>query len=265
VTTRDSNLALGEAHQKSPLFPHAGPGDTAALRAFCFPHAGGTASYYLPWRALALPAIELLPIQYAGRETRIREPAPAGIAELAAEAAAALRTFTERPYVLYGHSMGALIAYEAACRLRELGCPPPARLVVSGCASPPLFRLKRAWHELGDAELMQVLLENGGTPSALLDAPELVSLIATTARADFSICHSYVFRPAPPLDAPIVGLAGMDDDCASPLDVQMWCEHTSTRFELHVFPGGHFFHTAAVSRVLSLMLGQGNGSGATRG
>lgn len=221
---------------------------------FCFPHAGGSASHFLPWRSVCGELFDVLPMQYPGRETRIRESMPADVASLVTELCDSIeRCAVDAPFVLYGHSFGALLAYEVSVRLCEAGRVRPQLLVASGCASPRQFRLRRALHALADRALVEDLSSYGGVPAELLSSPDWVEIVAAVARADFELCARYRCVHQGRLDIPILCLAGMDDEWATPMDMQRWSEYTHARFELHVFPGQHFFHLSAIPRIVQLI------------
>src|SRR3712207_5548265 len=117
---------------------HPAPGD--AVRLVCLPHAGGSASFFFPVSKLLTPAVEVLAIQYPGRQTRRHEPGIDSIPVLADEIFAALRHLDDRPLALFGHSMGAVLAYEIALRMRRANLPSPVRLFASGRRAPSRYR-----------------------------------------------------------------------------------------------------------------------------
>ncbi|MEU0489125.1 thioesterase domain-containing protein [Nocardiopsis sp. NPDC006139] len=230
---------------------HARPG--ARLTVVLFPHAGGTANFYREWSAGLPEEFASAVVQYPGRETRFGEPLPARLEDLAAGAAAALEGHLTGPYALFGHSMGSLVAYEAARRLADGPLGPPVRLFTSARRAPGREGPASGVHLLDDDGLVAVLEKLGGTPPGLLDDPDLRSLVLPPVRGDYRLVDAY--RPAAPepLDVPVTALAGADDPSVSPAEVDRWGDLTTRGHVLEVLPGGHFFpvrHRAEVLRVL---------------
>ncbi|MEU2385395.1 alpha/beta fold hydrolase [Streptomyces sp. NPDC012461] len=206
----------------------------AEVRMICFAHAGGGSALFLPWRRRLAPRIDVVPVVLPGRERRIQERPHTRMADLVAELVPALQPLLDRPYVLFGHSMGAMVAYEVAQRLR----PAPGMVFVSGRRVPGVTGER---HLLGDRDLLGVVNGLGGTPSALLDSPDLASLFLPALRADFQLVETY--RPAhtPPLDCPLTALTGDADPEVTPAQMARWGDLTAGGFGLHVFPGDHFY------------------------
>jgi len=231
-----------------PARPHLPP-DVTAL--FCLPHAGAGASVFRGWRD-RLPGVAVLPVQPPGRETRLRDAPHHRMEPLAAELAAVILSVAgDRRYAVYGHSLGALVAFETLREIRRLGGPEPAHLVVSGCVAPHYA------HDDSDsiaAAPLDVLVEKirqlGGTPEWLLADPSVLDMIVPPIRADFTVKESYEYRPEPPLDVPLTVLASTDDPRA-PHDLQdRWRDQTTAAFRLHTLLGGHFavFERAPVTQ-----------------
>jgi medium-chain acyl-[acyl-carrier-protein] hydrolase len=227
------------------------------LRLVCFPHAGAGAAVYRPWIPLLPADVELWAVELPGRATRIAEPARADLPALADELASAVTGEVPGPFAFFGHSMGALLAFEVGRRLARDGGAQPRHLVVAGARAPQLLRNRPLIASLPDAELVRVIVERyGGIPEPLLRQPELMSLFLPTLRADLRALedYAYAYAAAPPLTVPIAALAGADDDNAPAADMACWEEQTSGGFALHTFEGGHFFvhaHRGAVVRLLS--------------
>jgi 4'-phosphopantetheinyl transferase len=155
--------------------------------------------------------------------------------------AEALRPYLDRPFAFFGHSLGALVAFELARRLGRDGGPQPVRLFVSGCAAPSIRREGRPIHDLPDPAFREELRRLNGTPAAILDNAELMELLLPTLRADFALCETYAFAPGPHLSFPITSCGGLGDDTTSSQELNAWREQTTGSFRLRMLPGDHFF------------------------
>ncbi|MGK5554475.1 thioesterase II family protein [Actinomadura kijaniata] len=222
------------------------PAGEGAPRLLCFPYAGGSAGAYHALSAALGPAVEVTVTQYPGRQDRRREPVVVDLCELAdriAAEAAALPTTA-----FFGHSMGAIVAFEVA---RRLETPPPV-LIVSGRRAPSRSRQEGA-HPMGDRELLDEMARLGGTDARLLDSPAFVRMILPVARGDYQAIDTYRYEPGPPLDCPIVVLAGDADPLTPVEDALAWREHGTRGGDAFVFPGGHFFLDDHLERVAEII------------
>jgi surfactin synthase thioesterase subunit len=221
---------------------------------FCFPFAGaGPSAYHAFCKALPrhiMPFVARLP----GRPSARRELAGAGIVAIAAQLSTAiLPVLSERPAIFWGHSMGSLVAFELA---RALGARmAPQLLIVSGHRAPHLPRRGRqiAMEKLGDAEVIEVLREYGGTPTAVLESPELLSVFLPLVRADLLALDNYRYLEGQKLDCDILCLNGASDRQINRECADAWREQTTGSFDCELLPGGHFFlsesRVAAVRRI----------------
>lgn len=224
-----------------PLHPQR-PGGPAGPRLICLPHAGGSASYYLPLAARLSADFDVYGVQYPGRQSRRDEPPVTDPDELVARIAEALLPGTDRPTVLFGHSMGALLAYEAARLLWRYTGRPPAALVVSGRAAPGSHPSPApSSRDKGDDELIEEIRKLGGTAASLQADDELMRLFLPAIRADYRIVETYRHRPGPPLDCPLTALTGAGDPRVTGAQAQAWAAFTSRAFAVRTFPGGHFY------------------------
>jgi medium-chain acyl-[acyl-carrier-protein] hydrolase len=155
-----------------------------------------------------------------------------------------------KPFAFFGHSMGALVAFEAARLLRKMSLPQPLHLFVSGSSAPHLKSERKLWHNLPDAQLIEELRHLNGTPPEVLDNQELVSLFLPIIRADFAVCDNYVYASGEPLHCLLSAFAGADDRNAGPERCAAWRQHTTSDFSLRVLAGDHFFlHTSQAELV----------------
>lgn len=212
----------------------------ARLRLFCFPHAGGTASAYRLWPPLLPTAVEVLAVQYPGREERFSEPCLTTMAELVDGVVAGIRAELDRPFVFFGHSMGAAVAYETALALHRLGLPMPQRLVLSGKEAPEHVEYGEI-HLRDDDGLVAELVGLGGTGTAVLEHPELRELLLPIVRSDYKLIETYQPTEAPKLSCPVTAFVGEDDPELTIEQARDWQRTTTGEFDLQVFPGDHFY------------------------
>lgn len=217
------------------------PNPAAALRLFCLAHAGGGANVFRHWPNGLPAAIEVCAVQLPGRETRFNETAFTHFQPLIEAMANAVAVAIDRPYALFGHSLGSLLAFELVRQLRRMGLPEPVCLIVSGHAAPHLPRRMRAIHNLPHDEFLAELRARRGTPAIILDHAELMKLIAPMLRADFAVYESYRFQQEPVLHCDLTALGGEQDDTVTPEGLAAWQAFTSGRFQSFMLPGDHFF------------------------
>ncbi|MET9444915.1 alpha/beta fold hydrolase [Streptomyces sp. NPDC006610] len=227
------------------------PADTAGTRLVCFPHAGGSASYYFPVSQALSPAVDVLAIQYPGRQDRRTEPCLDDVGELAERATTALGPWTDRPLALFGHSLGATLAYEVALRLEAAGTG-PVELFASGRRAPSRHRDGRV-HLGDDDSLIDTIRQLSGTDPRALEDEELLRMVLPAIRSDYKAAETYRHRPGPPLSCPITVLTGDHDPEVTRDEAAAWSDHTTDRFSLHEFPGGHFYLNAHAATVVSLI------------
>lgn len=213
------------------------------LRLYCFPYSGGNAVSFVPWQREIDPAIELCAIQLPGRGGRFREPPCTSFAGLIALLAEVLSGVEQPalPFAFYGHSLGALVAFELARHCRDRGMPLPQHLIVSGCNAPPLREKSKRLHELPDDDLIAKLREYNGTPAEILDNRELMQILLPAIRADFALGADYHYQPAEPLPIPLTALSGRRDAHVDAGEIRRWGELTSMVYHEHWFEGDHFF------------------------
>ncbi|SOD63023.1 Surfactin synthase thioesterase subunit [Streptomyces zhaozhouensis] len=215
------------------------PQPEAPVRLVCLPHAGGSASYFHPVSAALRPAAEVLAIQYPGRQNRRAEPPLRTVDALAEGVAEALAPHTDRPLALFGHSLGASVAYETARLLTKAGTP-PVTLVVSGRRAPSRHREENV-HRRDDAGVLAEIRRLGGTEIQLLDDPEIQAMVLPAIRADYEAVETYRHADGPLLDCPLLTLVGDDDPLATLDEARDWKLTTTGDFRLTTFTGGHFY------------------------
>ena len=234
--------------------------DRVAARLVIFPHAGGSASYFRPMEQFLHPQIDVLAGQYPGRQDRRREPCLTSVNALVDGVLPALKQLTGCPLALFGHSLGASVAFEAARRLHALDIPVHT-LFASGRPGPRAHR-DLGWHRVGDAAFLQEIQRLNGTDARLLEDPEIVEFVLPALRADYRAAELYVYHPGPLLDCPIVALHGDMDDFVPDFDVADWRHETTSSFRLERFSGGHFYlvdHWKAIAALVGEAFSLGTG------
>jgi surfactin synthase thioesterase subunit len=228
------------------------PAPDSSVRLVCLPHAGGSASFYFPLSKALAPGVDVLAVQYPGRQDRRNEPHITDLSEMADRIFAAIRHLDDRPLALFGHSMGAVLGYEIALRMQDAGLPAPVRFFASGRRAPSCDRGEQV-DPRADDEILAELLRLSGTPAEVLADPELREMIMPPIRSDYQAVIAHRFAPGRRLDCPVTVLTGDSDPRVSLAEAVAWEEHTSGPTELHVFPGGHFFLAEQSTRVTRLL------------
>jgi pyochelin biosynthetic protein PchC len=217
-----------------------GPVTEPWARLVCFPHAGGTAAFYRPWHEYLPPDVELFSVQYPGRLDRIGEPCIDDMDLMAASVAGAVSPLMDRPMALFGHSLGAVIAYEVARRLAARRPEMLAGLFVSGRPAPDRQRLG-AKHLAADDILWGELGRLGGTRPEVLTDSELRRAFLPALRSDYRLAEQYRPRPGTPLNCPVTVLLGDRDSEVDLAEAKPWASVTRGSFTLLAFPGEHFY------------------------
>ncbi|SCL21853.1 Surfactin synthase thioesterase subunit [Micromonospora nigra] len=228
------------------------PAPDCVARLVCLPHAGGSASFFHPVSKALAPTVEVLSTQYPGRQERRQEPPVDNIPDLADQIFDALRHLHDRPLALFGHSMGAVLAYEVALRMRDAGMPAPAHLFASGRRAPCRYRDERV-RDLTDARIVAELRTLNGTQPAMLADPELLQMILPAVRSDYHAIETYRHDPDRALDCPVTVLTGDSDPRVSLDEARAWAEHTTGPMTLKVLPGGHFFLVDQSEAVIAIV------------
>jgi medium-chain acyl-[acyl-carrier-protein] hydrolase len=218
------------------------PEREVSAQLFCFHHAGGSTKQFTDWKRFLPASIETIPIGLPGRQERFQE-------RLITEFPAALEAVTSMvaplvnaPFALIGHSMGALLAFEVARNLEQLGLAPSA-LFVCGCRAPHRWAEDHEMKShLPDSELTEEIREMHGTAESILSNAELMELLLPMLRADFAVCDSYLFDPqSSVLSCPIFAFGGLEDSDITREDIADWRHLTSGGFGSHMLEGDHFF------------------------
>lgn len=234
------------------------PAAAARIRLIGFPYAGGGATVFQHWPSHLGPEIEVCAVQLPGRQERLHEPVPASIAQLVDRLLPALIPYLDLPFVFFGHCLGAILAYEVMCRLRERRLNLPLLLFVSGAQSPQRYLMPNAALQSVESLVETLRFIGFAAPAVLADRAELSSLLAPV-RADMSLAAQYSAAETVPFAMPITSFSGQDDVFAAPQHVD-WSQETTGGHQKHIYPGDHYFvdsQRAAILQEIQLeVLGQ---------
>jgi medium-chain acyl-[acyl-carrier-protein] hydrolase len=226
----------------NPWIVHRTEKPEARLRLFCFPYSGAAANVFRLWGKSLPASVELCPVQLPGRSTRMSEPPLQSAIALAQAAVTGLSPELEEPFAFYGHSLGGLIAFEAARELRRRGGPSPLHLFVSARVAPQLPLTLSPVHDLPQREFVQRIQERyNSIHPQLADDAEVLALVLPTLRADLKVHETYDHRPEAPLACPITAFGAEQDTTVSKAQLEGWRAQTAAEFSLQMFPGGHLF------------------------
>lgn len=228
------------------------------IKLFCFPYAGGSAAMFTQWKKYISPAIELVPVELAGRGRRLNEPLYPGMAEAIADCFDIVRTHLNPgdKYAFFGHSMGSMIIYYLAKEISDSGFPPPLHLFFSGRKAPHTRDAEdKKYHLMDDITFENELIKLGGTPPEFFEIPELMNILLPVLRSDFRLSESEpVMSDITPFDMDITVLLGKEEDMTADQG-DGWKRHTRKVCSINYFPGGHFFlhdEIAALTDVINL-------------
>ena len=231
------------------------------MRLFCFPYAGTGASIFRTWPDGLPTDVEVCPVQFPGRGTRLKEAPFTRLSSLVEALAEALVPLLDKPFAIFGHSLGALAGFELARQLRRQFGIQPVRLFVSADRAPQIPPRDRPIHALSEGDFLTELRRLNGIPEMILEDAELMQLVIPIVRADVAAYETYVYATEPPLDCPISGFGGLEDRRVSRADLEAWREQTSASFSLRMFPGDHFFLNTAQSPLLQVLSQELRGEG----
>jgi medium-chain acyl-[acyl-carrier-protein] hydrolase len=228
------------------------PNPQARLRLFCLPYAGGGASVFRSWSNFVPQYLEVCAVQLPGRENRVREQPFRHISGLIQILTEIIRPYLNLPIAIFGHSMGAIVAFELARRIRKVYGLKAIHLFVASRRAPHISS-SEALHRLPDASFIEELRMYDGIPELLLREKELMQLLLPTIRADFATNETYIYSPEEPLECPISAFGGFHDPKVSSDDLALWREHTCGAFSQHMLPGNHFFLQSSKELLLKMI------------
>jgi medium-chain acyl-[acyl-carrier-protein] hydrolase len=235
-------------------FPNLGRNPSARLRLFCFPYAGGNAAMFRKWQSRFPRDIEVCPVELPGHGRRLGEPAFTSVRLMLDALMNVISRRLDKPFALYGHSMGATIAFELARELlieRDLS---PTHLFVSARRAPQIPNSDPPTHNLPETDFIEELRRLEGTPPEVFQSEELLGLMMPLLRSDFELVETYNYISGRPLSCPITAMGGIDDKDVTREQLQAWCEVSSGKFLLRMFAGNHFFVYPAEAVVISAVI-----------
>ena len=229
----------------------AEPRPSAKLRLFCFPYAGVGTSAFRGWAEAADRDIEVCTVQLPGRENRLRERPFASMAELLPHLSKVLSELLDRPYLLYGHSLGGRLAFQVARTFRDARLAAPLHLFVGASPAPQVPWLHSLTHGLTEDDfLREIQRRYGGMPAQIMDDPELRALVVPALRADVTMMETYQYQPGPPFDFGITAFTGNRDPVVKRPSVDEWRHQTTSIFHCQELDGDHFFTQSARPQLL---------------
>ncbi|OYQ64854.1 hypothetical protein B9G53_09750 [Pseudanabaena sp. SR411] len=229
-----SDLKINNPWILQPKLSHS-----TSLNLICFPPGGCGASIFNSWSKYLPSGLAISAVQLPGRETRFKEVAFSNMALLISELLISLLPYVKNvPFAVFGHSVGALIAFEFVRQLYQNHLPSPEYLIVSGRRAPHI-PLDKILHLQADSALIEELRLIGGTSNLILDDPELMSLFLPIVRADFTINETYQVFNEFSVNCPILAMGGYDDPLVNQDFLEQWRQYTTGEFEAVMLSGGH--------------------------
>lgn len=232
---------MADTINRDPWFFCPSPGLDVKTRLFCLPFAGGGASVYRGWNNAFPENIDVWAVQLPGHESRINEPRISNTVILAKAIADALSPYLDKPFALFGYSIGALLAFEVSRELRRRGEHLPAHLFIAAMHAPHVPMVHPPLAHLPREEFLEQIDYYYQPSDDAWKIPELMEIFLPVLRDDISIADTYEYISEPPLSCPLDVYVGEEDRGTPLTDAEAWQDQTSAIFELTVFPGSHFF------------------------
>jgi medium-chain acyl-[acyl-carrier-protein] hydrolase len=224
-----------------------------SLRLICFPFAGAGTAVFAPWSKLLPPDVEVIGFRLPGRELRALEAPVSRLQDHLEPLRSELISCFDRPVAFFGHSMGALLAFEVAQVLQFNNGVCPIHLFVSGAKPPSMRGEIPQYEEMTQAELISLLRTYDGTPAEVLDNPELLDIVLPSLRADLVSVRNYSCQWLEPLSCPITAIGGEEDPHVDAKDLADWNSFTRAEFAMQILPGDHFFLKSHCAELISYL------------
>lgn len=244
------------AKRTGAWFQHGRANKQVDLKMFCFPYAGGSTLIFRQWEDSLPPTVQLISVELPGRGSRLRDSCFLSLPVLVNELEEVILPLLDKPFVFFGHSMGALIAFELARVLRRRHGLEPQTLFVAGRSAPQIPNSKPISYNLPHDEFIQEIIRLDGTPKEVLEHAELMELMIPLLRADLQLVQTYEYVDGAPLGCPIVVYGGLEDGDVPREKLLPWKEQTHSDFALHMLPGGHFFIRSSSEQLLGMLAGE---------
>lgn len=214
----------------------------AKIRLFCLPYAGASASIYNKWQNEFGKLIEVQPIQLPGRENRYEEKYDTNVKDLVQNISVGIEQFLDKPFAIFGHSMGAILAYELSCEIYKRYAKKLTALFVSACRCPEqMSDYKPIIHNLPDDEFFKAVQGYNGIHPEFLQSKEFIQYFIPILRNDFKTVETYTYEKKSQLECPIIAYCGINDSNILTDQVIKWQDYTSDKFSYKIFEGDHFF------------------------
>lgn len=230
----------------------ARPSRGGEITLFCFPYSGASAAIYSGW-VNNIPNVNVCPVELPGHGLRLNEPLHGNLMQLVELTAEAISPYIDRPFAFFGHSMGSLLSFELARRIRGLRQVEPVHLFVSGHNAPQFEEKMEPISTLPEPEFIGKIRGLNGTDESVFESKELRDVFLPILRADFQMCETYRYRPDEPFNCPITALGGLKDIHVPRSDLEAWQIHTSASFKVRMFPGDHFYLTSSRLALLEII------------
>ena len=214
---------------------------TSMLQLFCFPYAGGNVDFYKKWKNVSTHGFDIELIEYPGRGRKIREPFAKDFSRMVDILCEEVEEKINGEFSFFGHSLGAIVAYEVAKKLKREKGMVPVCVFLSGCPAPHCITDKYSMNDLSDDEFISKVVSLGGIPKELCDQPDLLKSFLPTLRHDFAILDTYSPLNEDISSVPIITFAGDCDSKVSASQVKEWKGYTNSLFDCYVLKGNHFF------------------------
>ena len=238
---------------KSPWLTYFQSSTNPKLSLICFPYAGGGGHIFASWKGLLPPSVDIIAINTPGRGARMMETPFRQMLPLVEALKPAILPILNRPFVFFGHSLGAAVAFELARSLRASQGPQPMKLIASGRRAPHVSNDGPPIYHLSDQDFIEEIRKKKGTPEEVLQNDELMALVLPMLKADFEVADTHQYVEQAPFDFPITYLWGKDDKPVNRNNDDAWGQHTRAQYQHHPFEGGHFFIHSAKEAVLALL------------
>lgn len=227
-------------------------GGDPAVRLLCLPPAGGAAHLYRRWPALLPAEIGVVAVELPGHGSRVGEAPCTDLTELAdGDLREEVEELLDRPLIVFGHSMGAIVGFELCRAIRSRRAWRPAGFVAAGCEAPGLLHTRDYAGKMTDEGVTRFLRDAGGTPAAILENPKFLELLRPVIRADLGMLRARVHGHGDGLQCPVRVYLGALDTTIDPVKAGVWAQESSGDYAEQVFPGGHFFTQEAEAIVVA--------------